>query len=114
MKLFSPHAKRLPFETWKCLYLAFIIPHFNYCSETWHFCNKNITAKLGKVNEPFLRFVFNKNQTSYYELLDEVGLPSLVNQRLAKIVCTVFKVINSDHEPRSIKEVIGHRNSHYD
>ena len=26
-----------PFETKKCLYLAFIIPHFNYCSETWHF-----------------------------------------------------------------------------
>ena len=24
----------LPFETRKCLYLAFIIPHFNYCSET--------------------------------------------------------------------------------
>ena len=28
--------KILPFETRKCLYLGFIIPHFNYCSETWH------------------------------------------------------------------------------
>ena len=25
--------KILPFETGNCLYLAFIIPHFNYCSE---------------------------------------------------------------------------------
>ena len=42
--------KILPFETRKCLYRGFIFPHFNYCSETWHFCNKNITAKLEKVN----------------------------------------------------------------
>ena len=46
----------LPFETRKCLYLAFIIPHFNYCSETWHFCNKNAIAKLEKVNERSPRF----------------------------------------------------------
>ena len=47
--------KILPFETRKCLCLEFIIPHFNYCSETWHFCNKNITEKLEKVNERALR-----------------------------------------------------------
>ena len=59
-------------------------------------------------------FVFNEKQTSYCELLDKIGLPSLVNQRLAKIVCTVFKVIKRDHAPRSNKELIGHRNSNYD
>ena len=107
--------KILPFETRKCLYLGFIIPHFNYCSETWHFCDKSITAKLEKVDERALRFVFNEKQTSYCELiLDKIGLPSLASQRLAKIVCTVFKAINSDHAPRSIKEIIGHRNSYYD
>ena len=106
--------KILPFETRKCLYLGFIIPHFNYCSETWHFCNKNITAKLEKVNESALHFVFNKKQMSYCELLDKIGLPSLANQRLANIVCMVFKAINSDHAPRSIKELFGHRKSHYD
>ena len=94
--------------------LGFIIPHFNYCSETWHFCNKKITAKPEKVNEHALRLVFNEKQMSYCELLDKIGLPSLANQRLAKIVCTVFKAINSDHAPRSIKELFGHRNSHYD
>ena len=93
---------RPAYETRKSLYLAFIIPHFNYCSETWHCCNKNATAKLEKVNERALRFVFNEKQTPYCELLDKIGLPSLVNQRLAKIVCTVFKVINSDHAPKGI------------
>ena len=44
-----------------------------------------------------------------------IGLPSLVNQRLAIIIYTaVSRAINSDHAPRSIKELIGHRNSCYD
>ena len=105
--------KILPFKTRKCLYLAFIIPHFNYCSETWHFCNKNTTEKLENVNERALRG-FNEKQTPYCELLDKIGLPSLVNRRLAKRVCTVFKFINSDHSPKSIKDLIGHRNSNCD
>lgn len=82
-------------------YLAFIILHFNYCSpETWHFCNKNIIA-----NELALRFFFFvcEKRTSYCELPDKIGLPSLTNQRLAKIACAVLKVINSDHASRSIK-----------
>ena len=96
-------------ETRKCLYLGIIIPHFNYCSETWHFCNKNVTAKLEKVNERALRFVFNEKQMSYCELVDKTGLPSLVNQRLAKM-----HGFQSDHAPRSIKQLFGHRSSHYD
>ena len=95
--------KILPFETRKCLYLAFIIPHFNYCSETWHFCNTSAIAKLEKVNERALRFVFNEKQRPYSELLNKIGLLSHENQRLAKIVCTVFNVINNEHAPKSIK-----------
>ena len=105
--------KILPFETRKCLYLAFIIPHFNYCSETWHFSNKSAIAKLEKVNERALRFVFNEKQRPYSELLNKIGLPSLENQRLAKIVCTVFNAINNEHAPKSIKELIGLRNNKY-
>ena len=101
--------KILPFETRKCLYLAFIIPHFNYCSETWHFSNKSAIAKLEKVNERALRFVFNEKQRPYSELLNKIGLPSLENQRLAKIVCTVFNAINNEHAPKSIKELISLR-----
>ena len=56
--------KILPFERRKCLYLGFIFLHFNYCSETWHYCNKNITTKLENVNDSALRFVVNEKQTS--------------------------------------------------
>ena len=66
--------KILALETGKCLYLAFIIPYFNCYSETWHFCNKNAIAKLEKITERALRFVFNEKQSPYY-LLRRIGLP---------------------------------------
>ena len=90
-------------ETRKNIYFALIIPHFNYCSETWHFCSKSASAKLEKVNERARRFVFNKKQTQYQELLNKIGLRSLTNQRLPKIVCMVYKAIHYDHAPKSIK-----------
>ena len=107
--------KILPLETGKCLYLAFIIPNFNYCSETWHFRNKGATAKLEKVNERALRLVSNEKQSPYSaDLLHRIGLPSLVNQRLTKIACTVFNVINNEHALKSIKDLIEQRKNEYD
>jgi len=106
--------KLLPFETRKIIYFAFILPYFNYCSETWHFCSKSASAKLEKVNERALRFVFNEKQTQYQELLNKIGLPSLTNQRLAKIACMVYKAINHDLAPKSIKKPLDFRNTRYD
>ena len=79
------------------VFLPFIVPQFNYCPEIWHFCDKSATAKLEKVNERALRFVCNEKQTRYSELLNRVGLQSLVNQHVAKIVYTVFHVISIGH-----------------
>ena len=28
------------------LYKAFIMPHLNYCSSVWHFCDASNTAKI--------------------------------------------------------------------
>ena len=41
--------KILPFEIHMKLYQAFIVPHFNYCAETWHFCSKRTSDKLEKL-----------------------------------------------------------------
>ena len=60
--------KLLPFETRRDLYKAFILPHFNYCSEMWHFCSKKSADKLEMVNKRALRFVFRKKSTPYEEL----------------------------------------------
>ena len=50
----------------------------------------------------------------YQELLNKIGLLLLTNQRLAKIVCTVFKAVNNDHAPKSIKNLIDFRNTKED
>ena len=40
--------KILPFELRLDIYRAFIAPHFNYCSESWHYRGKRGCTKLEK------------------------------------------------------------------
>ena len=105
--------KMLSFETRRDLYKAFILPHFNYCSETWHFCNKKSSDKLELVNKRALRFVFRDKSSPYEELCKRIGLSSLREQRLAKILSTVFKILASDAGPKSLRDLITVRCSTY-
>ena len=68
----------------------------NYFSETWHFCNKNSANKLEMVNKRVLRFVFRDKSSPDEELCRLIGLSSLREQRLAKVLSTVFKLLASD------------------
>ena len=50
--------------------MPFIVPHFNYCAQTWHFCNKSSAETLvEKVNKRAVRFVCRDKQITYEELL---------------------------------------------
>ena len=69
--------------------MSFIVPHFDYCAQTWHFCNKASAEKLEKVNERAVRFVFRDKRTPYEELLSVLGRKTLLEQRLQKIICAV-------------------------
>ena len=101
----------------------FILPPIAFWRGQYRVCymivvsNKKLVVRspvrLRLHHERALRFVFNEKQRPYSELLNKIGLPSLENQRLAKIVCTVFNVINNEHAPKSIKELIGFRNNKY-
>ena len=81
--------KMLPLkqERTSVLHLSFpnLIPSTSQCK----------TGK--KVNVRALRFVFNEKQTHYQEVFNEMGLPSLISQRLAKMVRKVFKATNYHH-----------------
>ena len=101
--------KMLPFETRRDLYLAFILPHFNYCSETWNFCSKSAADKLERLNERAIRFVFRDKYTSYSELLNALGLSSLKQQRLIKITLSIFNAVHNSLAPKSIQDLIVHR-----
>ena len=92
--------KMLPFEIRRDLYLSFIVAHFNYCSKMLHFCSKGATNKLEKIHERVIRFVFrDKHTNNYEELLQQLGLSTLQNQRLMKIATSVFKVMYSNNAP---------------
>ena len=103
--------KMLPFETRRELYLAFILPHFNYCSETWNFCSKSAADKLERLNERAIRFVFRDKYTSYSELLNALSLSyaSLKQQRLIKITLSIFNAVHNSLAPKSIQDLIVHR-----
>ena len=105
--------KMLPVETRMKLYQSFIVPHFNYCAETWNFCSKGATTKLEKLNERALRFVYRDYSSSYEMLLKQSGYQTLLNQRLAKILTTVYKVVNRQGVSESLCDLVELRESNY-
>ena len=104
----------LPLDIRKNIYQSFIAPHFNYCSDVWHFCSKSSSDKLEKVNERALRFVFKDKNSSYKPLLNKLGTLSLNEQRLIKIASTVFKMLNyEDNILTTLNELIQRRTATY-
>jgi len=103
----------LPCDIRKNIYRSFIIPHFDYCAQTWHFCVKASAEKLEKVNEGAVRFVFRDKRTPYEERLRVLGRRTLLEQRLQKILCTVYKLVNHDTNPESLSELISPRETKY-
>ena len=101
--------KLLPLKLRKNLYRAFIAPHFNYCAESWH----RLTEKLEKLNERALRFVYQDKISPYKTLIVKNGYSTLANQRLAKMLSTVFRAIGNGNVPSSISELLTARNSNY-
>ena len=76
--------KILPFELRIDIYHAFIAPHFNSCTESWHHCGKRGCAKLEKINEQALRFVTRGKSTTYETLLKQLNLQSHLIKELLK------------------------------
>ena len=60
----------LPLKTEESLYLAFILPYFNYCNQVRHHCGKRNTAKIEKVNERALGYIFKDK-----DLLQRIRAP---------------------------------------
>ena len=95
------------------LYGAFIAPHFNYCAESWHFCSNRLKGKLENLNERAIRFVYQDKISIYETLAVKNGYSTLANQRLLKMLNTVFGAIGNGNAPTSISELLTARNSNY-
>ena len=76
-------------------------------------CSKGATDKLEKISKRAIRFVFRDKYTKYEELLRQLGLSTLQNQRLIKIATSVFKVMHSNNAPLCIRELIRSRKVSY-
>ena len=103
----------LSLKLWKKLYRAFIVPHFNCCAKSWHFCSNRLTGKLEKLNEHELCFVYQDKISTYETLVVKNGCSTLANQRLANMLNTVFGAIKNGNVPTSISELLTTRNSNY-
>ena len=75
--------------------------------------NKGSAEKLEKVNERAVRFVFRDKRTPYEKRLSVLGRKTLLEQRLHKILCTVYTLVNHDTNPRSLIELISQRETTY-
>ena len=95
-----------PYDIRKNIYTSFIVPHFDYCAQTWHFCNKGSAEKLQKVNERAVRFVFRDKCAPFEKFLSILGRKTLMEQRLHKIICIVYTLVNHDTNPQSLIELI--------
>ena len=76
------------------IFHTFILSNFNFCPLTWHFCSDGNTKKMEKVQERALRFVYEDFSSSYEDLLQKTGLPSLHIRRMRIMAIEVFKILN--------------------
>ena len=77
------------------IFHTFILSNFNFCPLTWHFCSKNNTSKIEKIQERALRFVYEDYTSSYDELLTKANLPALHVRRLRTMAIDTFKILNN-------------------
>ena len=68
--------------------------NFSYCPLTWHFCSEANTAKIEKLQERALRFIYSDNYSSYEKLLEKSMMPSLKIIRLRIIAIETFKILH--------------------
>ena len=80
----------LPCKTKEALYRAFILLHFDYCSQIWHHCGARNTKKLERVNERALRLVYKDKNNSYDRLPSWIGSHStLEGHRIQDMLITI-------------------------
>ena len=94
----------LDMKTKLVIYKTYIMSNFNYCPLVWHFCSATNQAKMEKIQNRALKFVFSSNTRNqgsssktpetYECLLAKAKLSTLTTYRLRALALQVFKSIN--------------------
>jgi hypothetical protein len=77
------------------IYTSFIMSVFNYCSIVWMFTNKVHLARLCKIQERALRFVYHDSSSGYESLLKACNTPPINVFLLRSLLIEVFKCVNN-------------------
>ena len=94
------------------IYYSFILSNLSYCPLTWHFCTEHNTKKIEKIQERALRFIFDDNNTSYSNLLEKSGLPSLKIRRLRTMALETYKILNKS-SPQFLHDILSFKQNSY-
>lgn len=84
-------SKYLSQEARMIIFKSFIASNLSYCNTVWHFCSKQCTAKLEKIQERGLRIVLDDYESQYEHLLHRSKMKSLLEVRLQCLMTEVFK-----------------------
>ena len=79
----------------RLIYNSFITSCFNYCPLVWHFCGKENSEKLEKINYRALRILYRDFTSSYEQLLSRSDTTTVEKSRLRSMTLEVFKCIKS-------------------
>ncbi len=58
-------------ESKLAIYISYILSNFNYCPLVWHFCVKQNSRNMEKIQERALRFVYEDNESTFDILLKQ-------------------------------------------
>lgn len=94
------------------IYKSFVRSNFNYCPLVWHFCSKQNTEKLEKLQHRSLKIVFEDYSSSYEFLLSKANMPTLHISRLRQLAIEVFKCLQNI-SPKYVQELIKVNSSYY-
>ena len=83
---------------------TFVYSNFNYCSLVWHFTAKKSTNKTEKIQERYLKLLYNNTTETYDDLLIKTWQSSMEIKRLRTLAMEIFKTLN-DINPNYMKEI---------
>ena len=86
------------------IFKSFISAHFNDCPMVWHNCGKTNMAKLERLQERCLRFVYKDHKSDYESLVKKANLTTLTLSHIRLVAIEVYKALKG-HSPSYMSQL---------
>ena len=85
----------LPFKKRRELFKAFIEQQFAYCPLVWFFHDRDLNAKINRLQERALRLVYEDYVLTYDELLDKDKSVTIHHRNVQLLAIELYKIRHS-------------------